>query len=154
MKNFRKVKIQKTDFDIIKENKYLIQNNSGALVNFIGTVRGFDEDNKQILSLTLEHYPGMTESEIHKIIDAANKRWVIDGISIIHRVGKLFPKDNIVYIGVSSRHRQNAFNACNYLIDWLKTKATFWKSEELINTNKWVKHRKTDSVALSKWVKI
>ena len=151
-KIFRKVSIQKTDFNSDVENKNLIQKNSGALVNFIGTVRGLYESDKKIISLTLEHYSGMTESEIHKIIDKAEKKWAIDGISVIHRIGKLYPKENIVYIGVSSRHRQNAFDTCNFVIDWLKTKATFWKSEEFENNNnKWVDSRKLDETALDKW---
>ena len=84
-------------------------------MNFVGTVRVKDKNNKNILSMTLEHYPVMTENEILKITEKALKKWDINYISIIHRIGKLFPKDKIVYVGVSSKHRQNAFNACNFI---------------------------------------
>ena len=145
------IKIQKEDFDIEQENQLLIDSNTGALVNFLGTVRGELSNSKKIYSLTLEHYPGMTEKEILKITKEAQKKWVVKNITVIHRIGKLFPKDKIVYVGVSSRHRQNAFDACNYIIDWLKTDAPFWKSEEFENEKKWVQERKDDKNALKKW---
>ena len=122
-----------------------------AIVNFLGTVRAKDKNNKNILSMTLEHYPVMTENEILKITEKALKKWDINYISIIHRIGKLFPKDKIVYVGVSSKHRQNAFNACNFIMDYLKTNATFWKIEEFENENKWVIQDKKEIEALEKW---
>ena len=79
------------------------------------------------------------------------KKWEIENVTVIHRVGKLFPRDNIVYVGVSSRHRQNAFDACNFIIDWLKTNAPFWKSEEIEGAKNWVKARDEDTLALKKW---
>ena len=101
--------------------------------------------------MKLEHYPVMTENEILKIAEEAFKKWDINYVSIIHRIGKLFPKDKIVYVGVSSKHRQNAFDACNFIMDWLKTKAPFWKLEEFENTKKWVVKDKKDNKALEKW---
>ena len=101
--------------------------------------------------MTLEHYPGMTEKEILNIVNKAIKKWEIEGVTVIHRVGRLFPKDKIVYVGVSSRHRQNAFDACNFIIDWLKTNAPFWKSEELEEMKNWVQARDEDTLALKKW---
>ena len=101
--------------------------------------------------MTLEHYPVMTENEIFKVAEEAFKKWDINYVSIIHRIGKLFPKDKIVYVGVSSKHRQNAFDACNFIMDWLKTKAPFWKLEKFEDTQKWVSQDKKDNKALEKW---
>tara|TARA_B100000989_G_scaffold218200_1_gene166326 strand:+ start:559 stop:867 length:309 start_codon:yes stop_codon:yes gene_type:complete len=101
--------------------------------------------------MTLEHYPVMTENEILKVAEEAFKKWDINYVSIIHRIGKLFPKDKIVYVGVSSKHRQNAFDACNFIMDWLKTKAPFWKLEKFEDTKKWVDQDKKDKKALEKW---
>ena len=120
-------------------------------MNFLGTVRAKDKNNKNILSMTLEHYPIMTENEILKIAEKALKKWDINYVSIIHRIGKLFPKDEIVYVGVSSKHRQNAFNACNFIMDYLKSNATFWKLEEFEDQKKWVIQDKKEINALKKW---
>ena len=126
-----KIKIQNEDFDVSKETKVLQENQTGAIVSFVGVVRGFDETNNNTIdSMTLEHYPGMTELEIEKIVQQSYKRWDITGVTIIHRVGELLPSDQIVFVGVSSKHRQNAFDSCNFIMDWLKTKAPFWKVEE------------------------
>tara|TARA_B100000242_G_C42819084_1_gene380685 strand:+ start:103 stop:576 length:474 start_codon:yes stop_codon:yes gene_type:complete len=147
-----KVRIQNEDFDVSKETKILHQNNTGAIVNFVGVVRGFDEEKNQIInSMTLEHYPGMTEAEIEKIIVKSFKRWELTGVTVIHRIGKLMPSDQIVFVGVSSKHRQNAFDGCNYVMDWLKTKAPFWKIEKNNNQSNWVKFNYSDNQALKKW---
>ena len=149
-----KIKIQNEDFDISEETKILHQNNTGAIVNFVGVVRGHDEKNNQIInSMTLEHYPGMTESEIEKIIVDSYKRWELTGVTVIHRVGELKPSDQIVFVGVSSKHRQNAFDGCNFIMDWLKTKAPFWKVEINNNKKNWVTFNETDNQALKKWKK-
>jgi len=149
-----KIKIQNEDFDISEETKILHQNNTGAIVNFVGVVRGYDKKNNQIInSMTLEHYPEMTESEIEKIVLESYKRWELTGVTVIHRVGKLKPSDKIVFVGVSSKHRQNAFDGCNFIMDWLKTKAPFWKVEENNNTKNWVKFNDSDNNALKKWEK-
>ena len=146
-----KIKVQTNEFDINKENEELTINNVGAVVNFVGTVRGELSSSEKIFSLTIEHYPEMTENEILNIINEVKTKWKLGAITVIHRVGKLLPTDKIVYVGVSSKHRQNAFNACNYIIDWLKTSAPFWKSEKLENQENWVDSRNEDLVALNKW---
>ena len=151
---FIKIKIQNEDFDVSDEIKNLHQNNTGAIVNFIGVVRGYDEKNNQIInSMTLEHYPGMTESEIEKIVFESFQRWELTGVTVIHRVGNLKPSDQIVFVGVSSKHRQNAFDGCNFIMDWLKTKAPFWKVEENNNKKNWVSFNDSDNQALKKWEK-
>ena len=147
-----KIKIQKEDFNVSDETKVLQESNTGAIVNFVGIVRGYDEKNDQIIdSMTLEHYPGMTESEIEKIIVESYKRWELTGVTVIHRVGELIPSDQIVFVGVSSKHRQNAFDGCNFIMDWLKTKAPFWKVEENNNEKNWVSFNDADNQALKKW---
>ena len=147
-----KIKIQNEDFDVSEETKVLYQNNTGAVVNFVGIVRGYDENNNQIIkSMTLEHYPGMTETEIEKIIIESFDKWELTGVSVIHRVGKLKPLDQIVFVGVSSKHRQNAFDGCNFIMDWLKTKAPFWKFEENNSERNWVNFNESDNQALEKW---
>lgn len=152
--SFIKIKIQNEDFDVSDEIKILRQNNTGAIVNFIGVVRGYDEKNNQMInSMTLEHYPGMTESEIEKIVYESSQRWELTGVTVIHRVGNLKPSDQIVFVGVSSKHRQNAFDGCNFIMDWLKTKATFWKVEENNNKKNWVSFNENDNLALKKWEK-
>ena len=148
-----KIKIQNEDFDVSEESKKLQINNTGAIVNFVGVVRGFNEKNNQVInSMTLEHYPGMTESEIEKIIVNCYKKWEIIAVTVIHRVGNLKPSDKIVFVGVSSKHRQNAFDGCNFIMDWLKTKAPFWKIEENNNNIKnWVSFNDSDIRSLKKW---
>ena len=149
-----KIKIQDEDFDVSVETKILQQTNTGAIVNFVGIVRGYDEkNNRNIHSIKLEHYPGMTESEIEKIIFESYKRWELTAITVIHRVGNLKPSDQIVFVGVSSKHRQNAFDGCNFIMDWLKTKAPFWKVEENNNERNWVSFNESDNQALKKWKK-
>ena len=148
------IKIQNEDFDVSKETQKIHDNESGAIVNFIGLVRDHTEHNdEQIISMTLEHYPGMTESEIDKIIQKSIKKWELTGINVIHRVGKLFVSDQIVFVGVASKHRQNAFDACNFIMDWLKTKAPFWKIEESKSEKRWVEYRQSDEDAIYKWKK-
>ena len=148
-----KIKIQNEDFDVSVETRILQLTNTGAIVNFVGIVRGYDEQNDRIIdSMTLEHYPGMTESEIEKIIVESYKKWELTGITVIHRVGYLKPSDQIVFVGVSSKHRQNAFDGCNFIMDWLKTKAPFWKVEENNNQKKWVNYNLSDDEATKKWV--
>jgi len=148
------IKIQNEDFDVSKETQKLHERESGAIVNFIGLVRDHTEHNdEQIISMTLEHYPGMTESEIDKIVQKSIKKWELTGITVIHRVGKLFVSDQIVFVGVASKHRQNAFDACNFIMDWLKTKAPFWKIEESKSEKRWVEYRQSDEDAIYKWKK-
>ena len=146
------VRIQSDDFDVTKENKKLQNDESGAIVNFVGIVRGFDEKkNESIKSLTLEHYPGMTELEIKNIVNESFERWRISAVTVIHRIGKLLPSDQIVFVGVSSKHRQDSFDACNFVMDWLKTQAPFWKIEDNGNKKKWVEFNSLDNDAVKKW---
>ena len=148
------IKVQKENFSLTDEITFLKKRctNIGALSTFIGIVRDKREDEK-LVSMTLEHYPGMTESEIEKIVFESSQRWELTGITVIHRVGNLKPSDQIVFVGVSSKHRQNAFDGCNFIMDWLKTKAPFWKEEENNNKKNWVKFNDSDNQALKKWEK-
>ena len=147
-----KVKVQNEDFDISKEIKNIQTNETGAIVNFVGVVRGENTKTKEeIYSMTLEYYPEMTELEIEKIVKRSAKRWEISAVTVIHRIGKLFSSDQIVFVGVASKHRQNAFDACNYIMDWLKTQAPFWKIEEGSNKKKWVQFNSSDTDATKKW---
>ena len=147
-----KVKIQNDDFDVSKEVRKLQTNETGAIVNFVGIVRGKDGNtNEDIFSMTLEHYPGMTELEIESIVTNSITRWEISAVTVIHRIGKLFSSDQIVFVGVASKHRQNAFDACNYIMDWLKTKAPFWKVEEGSKEKRWVEFNSSDANATKKW---
>jgi len=149
-----KIKIQIEDFDVSTETKILQDKKTGAIVNFIGVVRDHDERTSQLInSMTLEHYPGMTELEIEKIVLKSIQKWELTGVTVIHRIGKLLVSDQIVFVGVSSMHRQNAFDACNFIMDWLKTQAPFWKVEENDNQKKWVEFRQSDEDAIKKWKK-
>ena len=144
------VVITKNDFDIGAEHDRLKSLSVGAIVTFTGIVRDLSDD-REILAMTLEHYPGMTESEINKIIDEAKKRWLLDGVNVIHRVGRLLPRENIVFVGCASAHRQTAFESAHYIMDYLKTKAPFWKKEERESGASWVESRKSDHAAISRW---
>ena len=148
------IKVQENDFSLTDEITFIKKRciNIGALSTFIGMVRNKREDEK-LVSMTLEHYPGMTESEIEKIIFESSQRWELTGVTVIHRVGNLKPSDQIVFVGVSSKHRQNAFDGCNFIMDWLKTKAPFWKVEENNNKKNWVSFNDSDNQALKKWEK-
>ena len=154
-KKFTKIniKIEYEDFDVSKENQKRHHNLTGAILNVVGLITGNNEnDREQVSSMTLEHYPGMTEAEIDKIVQKSIEKWDLTGITIIHRVGKLFVSDQIVFVGVSSMHRQNAFDACNFIMDWLKTKAPFWKGEENEHQKKWVDYNLSDDEATKKWI--
>ena len=123
---------------------------SGAIVMFIGTVRGMSEG-APIEGMTLEHYPGMTEKALAEIEAEALKRWPLDASLIIHRHGRLQPGDDIVLVITASAHRQAAFEACSFLMDWLKTKAPFWKLEESAGKSRWVEAKDHDDAAAGRW---
>jgi molybdopterin synthase catalytic subunit len=145
------IKVQESDFKInIEINKITSKNkNIGGIGSFIGIVRS-GEDQK-LTSMTLEHYPKMTKIMLEKINKEAQNRWnLIDSI-IIHRYGKLLPGDQIVLVATFSQHRKDALESCEFLIDWLKTKAPFWKLEETNKGKKWVKEKDSDLIATSKW---
>ena len=145
------IRVQKENFDVSKELKKLSYNkNVGGISFFIGLVRENLSKDK-CHSMTLQHYPEMTKKMLNQIENEANKRWnLIDSI-IIHRYGKLYPGDQIVLVGTSSEHRKEAINSCEFLIDWLKTKAPFWKLEETTSGKNWVKEKNSDVVAAKKW---
>ena len=146
------IRVQDEDFDIGAEITRMTEGSTeiGGLASFVGLVRDYAGD-EQISSMTLEHYPGMTESQIDKIIDTANERWQIHAVTVIHRVGQLLPNDEIVFVGIGSEHRGDAFAACEFVMDYLKTQATFWKKEQTGDTSRWLSTRQTDVEAVKRW---
>jgi len=147
------VRVQAEDFDVGAEIKRLTRGRTdiGAIVTFTGSVRG-ESGGKPITSMTLEHYPGMTERELEQVESEANARWPLQASLIVHRVGALAPGDNIVLVVTASAHRQAAFAAAEFLMDYLKTRAPFWKKEEAPDgTGTWVDARDSDDAALEKW---
>ena len=119
----------------------------GVVRDFIGT----DASDINVNTMTLEHYPGMTEKALHTIEIEARKRWLLEATLIIHRYGRLKPGDQIVLVAVASAHRKSAFEACHFLIDWLKTQAPFWKLEEKPTGSEWVTARNSDDEAAARW---
>ncbi|WP_256079734.1 molybdopterin synthase catalytic subunit MoaE [Massilia sp. YIM B04103] len=148
----QQVRIQTEDFDVAGELAQLRAGDArvGGIVSFVGTVRDLNEG-AAISSMELEHYPGMTEQSIQAIIDQARQRWPLYGALVIHRVGPLQPMDQIVLVAVTSAHRGEAFAACEFIIDYLKTEAPFWKKEETPEGARWVDARVSDDQALRKW---
>jgi len=146
-----KIIVQTEDFDLTTEVELVKSTNSsiGAVVSFIGTVR--DLTGESLVSLNLEHYPGMTEKSLSSIADKARKKWEIESITIIHRVGTLGIGDQIVLVITSSKHRQAAFDSCNYIMDFLKTDAPFWKKEVSDKEEKWVGKRESDEEQKKRW---
>ncbi len=146
------IRVQRNDFDIKDEIASLTRRNDdiGAIVTFTGVVRSAGEQGR-MQSLTLEHYPGMTEKELDRIEQEAQKRWPLSASLIVHRYGKLRPGDNIVLVITASSHRQAAFQAAEFLMDYLKTDAPFWKQECDDSGNNWVDARETDQSARRSW---
>ena len=122
----------------------------GAVVGFVGYVRDFS-DGEEVAGMLLEHYPGMTEKALGSIVDEACQRWPLLGVELLHRVGRLEPGEPIVFVGVSSAHRAAAFEASHFIIDYLKTRAPFWKKEDTGAGPRWVDARDLDTLALEKW---
>ena len=146
--------IQEDSFSISKLILELSEkDNVGAVVSFSGYVREFSKE-KQLKYMELEHYPGMTEKALESIVQKAKSHWSIEQTIIIHRVGKLLPKDIIVGVIVSSRHRSNAFKACEFIIDFLKTEAPFWKKEISDKGEVWVSERQEDIIKKTNWNKL
>ena len=145
------IRIQAADFDIAAVNRELLAGRSdvGAIASFIGLVRDIESDPLQ--QMTLEHYPGMTEKALQGIAEKAQARWQVADLAIIHRIGALKPADQIVMVSVLSAHRGDAFAACEFIMDYLKTDAPFWKKETSEQGSKWVESRKSDLSALKKW---
>jgi molybdopterin synthase catalytic subunit len=146
------VRVQAEDFDVARELDALRAGDRsvGAVAAFIGTVRDVNE-NAHVATMTLEHYPGMTEKALAAIVDAAKSRWNIVDALVIHRVGALKPADQIVLVGVTSAHRGEAFAACEFIIDYLKTRAPLWKKEHTGEGARWVEARATDDDAAARW---
>ena len=144
--------VQEPDFDVAYEYAQLRENNSqdGAIVFFSGLVRDFNQGN-DVTGLYLEHYPAMTEKALAKIITQAKERWPLSRVRLIHRVGQLYLSDQIVFVGVSSSHREAAFEACHFIMDYLKKQAPFWKKETTNKGDWWVESLDKDVKALDKW---
>jgi len=147
-----RVSIQTADFDLGAEVAALRAGNAGvgAVASFVGTVRD-RSDGQGVSAMELEHYPGMTEKAIEAMIDEAHRRFDILGARVVHRVGPLLPRDQIVLVVVSSAHRGVAFQACEFLMDYLKTQAPFWKKETTPDGARWVDARVSDDAALARW---
>jgi molybdopterin synthase catalytic subunit len=147
-----RVRIQSEDFDLSHEVAQLRAGRAkvGAVVSFVGTVRDMNDD-AEVAELELEHYPGMTEQAIEGIIAQAGKRWPVLGVKVIHRIGPLKPQDQIVLVAVTAAHRGEAFAACEFIMDYLKTEAPFWKKEQIPGGRRWVDARSSDDAALKKW---
>ena len=148
------VRIQENDFDISAEIRALRKGDPrvGAVVTFLGTVRDMNDGSK-VKGMTLEHYPDMTEKALEDIISQAKTRWDIYQALVIHRVGPLLPEDQIVFVAVTSAHRGEAFAACEFMMDYLKTAAPFWKKEDTPEGARWVDSRVTDDAAMARWLK-
>jgi molybdopterin synthase catalytic subunit len=150
------IKVQREDFDISAELAVLTRGNAkvGGLAMFVGLVRDVAAPGStggEISAMTLEHYPGMTEKRLAEIEAEARRRWPLEGVLIIHRYGRLEPGDRIVLVATTSSHRQAALDSCAFLIDWLKTKAPFWKLEDGAAGAQWVEARESDDQATEKW---
>ena len=146
------VRVQTDDFDVGAESRALQADTVGGIALFVGTVRGLSSDNG-VTAMTLEHYPGMTESELERIEAEARARWPLEDVTIIHRIGRLLAGDQIVLVATASAHRQAAFDAAQFIMDFLKTDAPFWKAEERDGKISWVDARDSDSAARDKWTK-
>ena len=146
------VKIQTADFDVSAEIAALRRDNPkvGAVASFVGVVRDVN-DGGAVAGMTLEHYPGMTEKAIEEIVVQAKGRWDVLDALVIHRVGTLKPADQIVLVVVTSGHRGDAFAACEFIMDYLKTRAPFWKKEQGDAGSRWVEARATDDIAAGRW---
>ena len=149
------VRVQTADFDLTTELAQLRANapKVGAVVTFLGTVRVLNEG-EHVAEMELEHYPGMTEKSLEDIVNQAKARWDIFDALVIHRVGPLKPLDQIVLVAVTSAHRGEAFDACEFIIDYLKTEAPFWKKEQTPSGARWVDARVSDDEAMAKWAPV
>jgi molybdopterin synthase catalytic subunit len=148
------IQVQEEDFQVDHLYKDLLQaNKTGAVAMFVGLVRQFSDLAKEACSFELEHYPGMTERNLQAIVDDANERWNLLDVSVVHRVGKLSVDDQIVFVGVSAAHRADAFQACDFIMDYLKSRAAFWKKETQGSKAQWVSANTKDEQSLARWTK-
>ena len=148
------VSVQQQDFDVGAEISALTRGRHqvGALATFTGLVRDMNVGTG-VKAMTLEHYPGMTERALEEIVEQARGRWSVEGVRVIHRFGRLDPGDQIVFVAVTSAHRGEAFAACEFIMDYLKTRAPFWKREETPEGARWVDARESDGAAARRWEK-
>lgn len=146
------VAVQSADFDLSREYTALLAQDRGigAIVAFVGTVRDLNLA-QDVVALELEHYPGMTEKSLRKILDAATERWSLQGARIVHRFGKMYPGDQIVLVLTASAHRGDAYEANNFIMDYLKTEAPFWKKEWTPEGPRWIEARDSDDKAAARW---
>lgn len=146
------VRVQREAFDPGHEVNAMHAANVGvgAVVGFVGYVRDFN-DGREVAGMFLEHYPGMTEKALGKIVEEANGRWPLLKVEVLHRIGALEPGEPIVFVGVASAHRQAAFDACNFIMDYLKTRAPFWKKEATGEGPRWVEGKESDQAAAKRW---
>lgn len=149
-----KILVQEADFDPGAEIAALHEGQPrvGAVASFVGLVRDLNEGGS-VTALTLEHYPAMTEKSLREIVEQAMGRWQLFDVTVIHRVGRLMPLDRIVFVGVASMHRGDAFAACEFIMDYLKTRAPFWKKEGRPEGDRWVEARSSDDAAADRWKK-
>jgi molybdopterin synthase catalytic subunit len=138
-----KVSVQREDFDLSAEIRRFKDPKIGAIASFVGVVRE--------VPMALEHYPGMTERSISRIVEEARSRWQVMDCTVIHRYGELQPGDQIVLVAVASAHRADAFAACEFIMDYLKTQAPFWKKEQTAQGTRWVEARASDDAAAERW---
>ena len=155
-----RVSVQEADFDVGAETEALAAGRPevGAVASFVGYVRadklaGESAEDQAVSAMTLEHYPGMTEKSLEAIVAEAESRWSLLGVRVIHRFGRLVPGDRIVFVGVAGSHRGEAFAACEFIMDYLKTRAPFWKREATPDGARWVDARESDDTAATRWAK-
>jgi molybdopterin synthase catalytic subunit len=147
------VRVQREEFDVGAEIVRLRADpRIGAIASFVGVVRDLNDD-ALVASMTLEHYPGMTEKALAAIVDEARTRWRVFDVLVVHRIGELKPTDPIVLVVVTSAHRGDAFAACEFVMDYLKTQAPFWKKERTADGERWVEARESDDNARERWEK-
>ncbi len=142
------VSVQEADFDSGAELDRLGRFDCGAVASFVGRVRRGGEG---VQAMTLEHYPAMTEKALADIVAQARQRWPLAAVRVIHRIGRLLPGEQIVLVAVAAKHRGEAFAACEFIMDWLKTRAPFWKKEETAEGSRWVDARESDDAAAARW---
>ncbi|MDE1513501.1 MULTISPECIES: molybdopterin synthase catalytic subunit MoaE [Vibrio] len=146
-----RVAVQSADFSVADEYQALAQGTqAGAVVTFVGKVRDMNLGDN-VLGLHLEHYPGMTEKALLEICDLAQARWPLQRVRVIHRIGDMLSGDQIVFVGVTSAHRNAAFAACEFIMDYLKTRAPFWKKELTTEQSRWIDSRASDQQAMQRW---
>jgi molybdopterin synthase catalytic subunit len=147
-----KILVQTDTFDLGAEVAAMSRGRTdiGAIASFVGLARDLNEGSG-VAAMTLEHYPGMTEKALAALVDDACSRWTLLDVTVIHRVGRLLPGDPIVLVAVASQHRGDAFDACEFIMDYLKTQAPFWKKEETTEGDRWVEARASDDAAAARW---